>query len=54
MSAQSIHKEITNWMATFDVVPSDWETVIWDYIEKEYTKEDADTFTPEVMKLFGV
>ena len=54
MNASELHSEISSWMRTFDVIPSDWEEVIWEYLNEEYSEEVADSFTEQVMELFGV
>jgi len=54
MNANELYCEIREWMSTFDVIPSDWEEVIWEYLNEHYSEEVADAFTGKVMDLFGV
>ena len=54
MNAKELHRKIYTWVRDFDVIPSDWEVVIWEYLNEEYSEEAADNFTDLVMDLFGV
>ena len=54
MNAQELYSELSAWMRDFDVIPSDWEEVIWEYLSEEYSEDVADNFTEQVMNLFGV
>ena len=53
MNAQELYCELSAWMRDFDVIPSDWEEVIWEYLNEEYSGYVADNFTEQVMGLFG-
>tara|TARA_Y100001933_G_C18787621_1_gene475203 strand:+ start:178 stop:525 length:348 start_codon:yes stop_codon:yes gene_type:complete len=54
LSADYLYREINEWIEDNDVIPSDWEEVVWYYIAEEYTEERADQFTHQVLDLFGV
>ena len=54
MNAQELYSEVSAWMRDFDVIPSDWEEVIWEYLNEEHSEDVADNYTEQVMELFGV
>ena len=43
MNAQDLYSELSAWMRDFDVIPSDWEEVIWEYLNEEYSGEQQTT-----------
>ena len=56
-TAQEIYRDLKEYISTFDIIPSDWEGFIGDYLYEENGIEDDDLndkLTKELMDMFGV